>query len=216
MKHLIFLLSFSSIVYSQEISSFRDKKEVFLGLNRDLKFDTVFIGFNTGYTRRIADTKRIYYRLDAQYIKQYHNSTQSHYPEFLNEKNLYENLTTNCFTLYNMFSFRYYQKKTDRLYFELGFHLGINLWQQKKGSFFKLIGNYQYEQEEIKKNYFLTPSNAGIQLGFGIRATKKILLKPELRLGLLSFDKLYNRTNLLAQMLINSPITANFNISYLF
>lgn len=40
MKYLIFLLSLSSIVYTQEISSFRDKKEVFCGINRDISFKT--------------------------------------------------------------------------------------------------------------------------------------------------------------------------------
>jgi hypothetical protein len=212
MKYLVFLLSLFSIVYAQEISSFRDKKEVFLGLNRDLKFDTIFIGFNTGYTRRIADTKRVYYRLDAQYTKRYYTTT-SYTPK---DEFWYKNLFVKSLVLNNMVSYRFYQKRKDLFYFELGTYLGVNLWQQKDGQTVELEGFYQYKTKDFKKNYFLLPNDFGIHLGFGIRLSKHILLKPELRFAALSFDKLFKGDSFFEEMMRNTKLLVNFNISYLF
>jgi hypothetical protein len=214
MKYLVFLLSFSSIVYSQEISSFRDKKEVFLGFNYDVRFDTAFYGVNLGYTRFIENSKRIFYRIDVHNHKQYYSRTFGNIDSKSAQGSyFYEDLTINRISLNNMFSCRFFQKHKDRFYFELGLLIGIDLWQQKKGKYFKWLGAYQYENEDILKTNFLMPKNFSIHLGCGIRASKKILLKPELRLSVWTFDKVYygneNRS-------LNTVLLANFNVSYMF
>jgi hypothetical protein len=207
MKHLILLLSFSSIVYTQEISSFRDKKEVFLGLNYN-----AYYGFNGGFTKQIEQNKKIYYRLEIQNTKRYYiNSWTDNNDEFW-----YKDLTINSVLINNMFSYRFYQKRNDRFYFELGSYLGINLWQQKKGKTVELEGFYQYKTKDFKKTYILLPNDLGIHFGFGTRLSKHILLKPEMRLGVWSFDRMFEGDNILELIFSNLSGSLNFNIAYLF
>ena len=115
-----------------------------------------------------------------------------------------------------MFSYRFYQKRKDRLYFEIGAYLGVNLWQQKNGQIVELEGFYQYKTKDFKKNYILLPNDLGIHLGFGVRLSKHILLKPELRFGAFSFDKLFKGNSFFEEMMRNATLPVSFNVSYIF
>lgn len=221
MKTLIIYLIFFSATISNEVNSlfsqvdstFRYKQEAFFGFNYDVKYDSTFFGINLGYSRFIQDSKRIFYRIDVQNHKQYFSSTFGN-NNGKNAEDYYKDLTVNRITLNNMFSLRFFQKHKDRFYFELGFLIGIDLWQQKKGKYFKHTGFYEYaESEDIVKKGFLVPKNAALHIGCGIRVSKKILLKPELRLSVLTFDRVYegqeNRN-------LGTVLLAHFNLSYLF
>lgn len=209
MKPLIFLSLFVNSLFSQVDSSFRDKKEVFCGINRDISFnDNVFFGINTGYSSRIREEKNFYYRIDAQYTKRYFINTESNPHDAF----YYEDLMVNSIVLNNMLSYRFYQKRHDRFYFELGVYLGINLWQEKNG---QTDGYYQTEKD-FNKTYFFLPNDVGIHFGCGVRVNKHILLKPELRFRTWSIDRLFEESGFIANMMRNTAIPVSFNISYLF
>lgn len=213
MKSLIFCLTLCNFLFSQADSTFRKKQEVFCGMYYDVKYDSTFFGVNLGYTRFIADSKRTFYRIDVQNHKQYFSSTFGN-NNGKNSEDYYKDLTINRITLNNMFSYRFFQKHKDRFYFELGFLIGIDLWQQKKGKYLKWTGFYEYaEAKDTIRKGFLVPNNAALHLGCGIRVSKKIRLKPELRMSLFTFDRVYtgeeNRN-------LDGVLLANFNLSYLF
>lgn len=207
MLRLLCYLCLVNSLCAQIDSSFRNRQELFLGLN--VVSYSKGLGLNLGYTRHMANSKRTYFRLDAQYFNQFFNNTYS--AEHSQEEFFYKDLMINNITLNGMFSYRFYQKNKNRFYFEMGVHLGVHIWQQRKGEYYERIGYYQYEKEEIKKNYFILPSNTGIDLGCGIRLGKRILLKPDFRIGIFNFVRLSHQ-----QKIWNEPILlASFNVAYL-
>lgn len=211
MKPLIFCLFFVNSSFSQVDSSFRYKKEIFCGVNYDVRFDTTSFGPIIGYTSHINKTKKMYFRLDMQYSNRFYNSTHANEGK---DAFWYEDLSLKSVIINTMFSYRFYQKRHDHFYFELGAYLGINLWQEKNGKSF--TGFYQTVPQNFKKTYIFLPDNTGIHLGFGIRVHRHILLKPELRLGVWSFDKLFEGSGVLNEMILNTRLQANFNVAYLF
>lgn len=204
MKKIIFFLVFSNPLFSQLDSTFREKKEVFCGINYGGN-----LGFNAGYDNRIREKKRLYYRLDVQYAKRYYTNTNSDNFDYF----WYKNLTINSVIVNNMLSLRFYQKRHDRLYFETGAYFGINLWQVKNGQTY----NYNSNQTQgFNKTYYFLPNELGLHLGGGIRPTKHLLLKPEIRFGILTFDKLFEDDGFLDEMRRNARLSLSFNIAYLF
>lgn len=209
MKNLIFCLCFVNSIIAQVDSTFYNKQEIFLGINRVTRSKS--LGFNLGYSRRILDTKKSYYRVDLQYFDQFENSTYFASNSDKYEEYYYKNLNINSITVNNMLSWGSYHDHKAIFYTEIGIYLGVNLWHRRKGTYYNWVGYYQYDKEDIKKNYFILPSSSGVNIGCAFRINKKILLKPDLRLGVFNFVRLAGE-----QKVWNSPVFwANFNVSYL-
>ncbi len=214
MKNLFIYILLSSFANSQNLKLLEEKREVFLGVNKDIKFDTSFVGVNAGFTCPVRQVKKMYYQFDIHTHKQYFQNTLGNTLSKSGQGTYYyEDLLINRLTFNNMFSLRFYQKKKNRLYFELGLFLGIDLWQKKIGQYYKWIGAYEYQKENIDKNNFLMPKNTGLHLDLGVCLGQKIIIKPNLRLSLFTFDKVYvgkdNRG-------LNAVLLANFNLTYSF
>ncbi len=214
----ILLISFFLIIidfFGQERTNFRNKSEFFLGVNAVNSSESKKVGFNAGFSKAIKGQKRLHYRIDAQYFSQFHNSTYHGSPEFKYIKQYYEDLSIQSLLITNMVSFRFYQKRKHFLYFDWGPFIGMNLWQHRTGFKYKIKAPYQYDEYPINKTLFLLPSSIGIQVGLGVRIWK-FIIKPELRVGILNFDRLKKSDGISSQFLINSTSTANLNIAYFF